>query len=295
VIWAGRVKRKDWGDEKAIPVIIKASWLPVERREHELDVIDKLNNVGRLQPVQLDNDVIVDPSDRGGATKTSASDDEDHAERILNEDEIRFYLSELDYEVIQAILQSLGMVHQQTPLMTFTTGQDGLQDGHARLQPGLVFTPIAIKQPEGEVITAGSSMTFWRYLGDTYQALFLASLRGVHHRDANLGNMMSCSPTDGRKFGMLIDYGNAILEGAHSSDTLEDVQDACRSANQMYRCSDLAIAMCTSQNHMDWPSELTKRDLQALKGTYRHRYVDDMESFLYCHCHLASPDRIGSC
>lgn len=240
--------------------------------------------------------MIVDPSDRGGATKTFASDDEDHAERILNEDEIRFYLSEIDQQVVQAIPQSLGMVHQQTPLTTFTTGDDGLQDGQVHPRPRLVFTSIAIKQPEGEVITAGSSITqLWRYLGDTYQALFFASLRGVHHRDANLGNIMAWSPTDERKVGMLIDYGNASIEGSRRSDTLEDVQDACRSANQMYWCSLVATAMRTLETSMNRPTELTKSDLQALKDTYRYRYVDDMESFLYCHCHLASPNRIGSC
>jgi hypothetical protein len=241
VIWYGMAKRKG-SDDKPIPIIIKASWLLVELQGHELNVVERLDG-SRDALTNQDACASLTHNEAGGDSRSvSTPDDISVRERILTTHEVQQYINELDPEVIQSIPKPLGLVMQQTPLNTFFRRDHNTPASI----PRLVFTPIALNQPQGEVIDDDTfTKQLFRYLGDTYQALFFASLHGVHHRDANLGNTMSWCPESGRRISMLIDFGNATIFGNRrntQSDSLEEVQDACRSANQMYWCHTIATA-----------------------------------------------------
>lgn len=288
VIWYGMAKRKG-SDDKPIPVIIKANWLPVELQGHELNVVERLDGSGDALTSQGACASLAQIEAGGDSNSVSTSDDISGRERVLTMHEVQGYIDGLDEEVKRSVPKPLGLVVQQTPLNTFFRRDHNTPDSI----PRLVFTPIALNQPPGEVIDdATSTKQLFRYLGDTYQALFFASLHGVHHRDANLGNTMSWCSDSGRRISMLIDFGNATILGNRrntQSDSLEEVQDACRSANQMYWCHAIATAQEDIDSYKGQSNAKSTAELQRLKDNFSHRYVDDMESFMYCHCHKVSP------
>jgi hypothetical protein len=287
VIFHGMARRR-YTKEKPVSMMLKCVWLLSDLETHELDILDKLNNPPVAFTVQDGAETLMntDESLRDGDSDRPAK----AKERCLNQAEIDAYMSIIDPEVKKAIPKACGVVEFKRKLVTLLGNPRELTGDKSKSR--LHFTCIAIEQDLLTRIDEKTSvLELWNMLGHVYQGLFYASLHGVHHRDANMGNMM-IRTVSGRKYGALLDFGNSTLSGdrwyASHPDAIEQLEDACRSANSTYWCCAVATANEIWRINRDNPGSYGKREIERLKATFQHRYIDDLESFLYCHYHYVS-------
>jgi hypothetical protein len=156
---------------------------------------------------------------------------------------------------------------------------------------------------------------------DAARCIWASTLCNVYYRDPNQGNILQY-PDDG---GMLIDFGNAVLQGVADSPIVSDedqLADAARSANAHFIClaairaGELVERLKTARRAFESeiaktsiettdPSQLSRLDetnayLIERKWTnvtkaeqnidqFRHpRFYDDLESLSYCLVHQVS-------
>jgi hypothetical protein len=167
-----------------------------------------------------------------------------------------------------------------------------------------------------------------RVMKGVFESLWYASSKGIHYRDINAGNIVWIEhPTTGEIIGYLIDYGNArYLNRNRLVPREEDVngvmllcEDDARSITVLYQCTSSVEATELSARYIE-----ESRTLETVRGLYAdlisrggagvvldepeeiatlegnlqgfiakasivsHRYIDDLESAIYCFVHQAS-------
>lgn len=158
-------------------------------------------------------------------------------------------------------------------------------------------------------------------IADVFEILWYLSCRGVHYRDLNFGNILvRIDPNSGGYVGVLIDFGNATYaaERRRLPETMDELKQAHlddgRSANAYFMClrsfnsRHLTEAVDQAEEiHQRRPKEMVPgvedligqeqlEDSERALATARanlwksslHRYIDDLESAVYCVCYLVS-------
>lgn len=140
---------------------------------------------------------------------------------------------------------------------------------------------------------------------------YYAATRNIHFRDYSEGNVLYRRLPNGKLRGFLVDYGNA----RHAHDRPDPVRqdrpdwvylclDDMRSGTDWFRClavCDMPVLLLryTSREeellrlaegdprHDRQKKLLAEAKMAVLRA--RHRYIDDLESFMYLLCYQASP------
>lgn len=141
---------------------------------------------------------------------------------------------------------------------------------------------------------------------------YYAATRGIHFRDWSDGNVLFRRLPDGKLQGFLVDYGNARHEDTRRERSCNQYPDfvyLClddmRSGTDWFRSlADIdtygsllcytAIARKTGKrglDHADIAERLLEQKARLLRS--RHRYIDDLESFMWLLCYQVRPNLRG--
>lgn len=182
----------------------------------------------------------------------------------------------------------------------------------ARPEPFPVILSIIIMKGRPAIVLSSISRLTTRQLIrifiDVVKILQYVSCHGVHYRDLNLGNIMVVPTyTSSNELiyrGVLVDFGNAVYAGTRrlAATSIEAQAAACdddgRSANAYFmssnahQCQQLAEAYQKAKNDLaetdkavkDYARRkgVAKAASKKLKNHRLHRYIDDLESLIYC-------------
>jgi hypothetical protein len=238
-----------------VSVILKSAWLPPRLVHYELKMLHRMNETS-TSPLLAANDPIVPPLIRS------------------------------------SVPIPVGMVDLPNSTIPWVTNER-LCLGDEFSEKTLEFSVFAMQGPVGRRVDADIDNLSLRdvsaiYLG-AMQALFLASSHNVHFRDLNLGNIVSARSPSGELYGFLIDYGNSRyknerkdpLRDQTSSEIKNLCQDDRRSGNTTFLCTSVAKAVQQFDAYKGF-EQYFQDEIPAGLRNAPHRYIDDLESILYC-------------
>lgn len=279
------------GEEKDL--VIKLSYLPEDRRHHEQRV---LRHIRKFAFEKL----LKEGQDESSDLPISPEDAEELRRGYFR---LPRYVGTVDFSNYAA----------------GTIAHTNLQTGRAET---LYLSGLVTEGRAGKVLAYDASVNHTiDVYADAARCIWASTLCNVYYRDPNQGNIWQ-HPDDG---GMLIDFGNALLQDVPDSPIVSDedqLADAARSANAYFIClaairaGELVERLKTARRAFETeivktsiettdPSQLSRLDetnayLIGRKRTnvtkaeqnidqFRHpRFYDDLESLSYCLVHQVS-------
>jgi serine/threonine protein kinase len=307
-VWARFITEPN--DSWGISVLCKASWMSTGRQQfaHELEIL-------RLLQDPLSQHVFPEIEDKGVFRRTDLMREIPQWQEVASNLPKPYGLVDLSEEPDYIVRPNIGATKplernqdQSEPRDTVALSALLLESRPAN--PLAVIQDLSMKQ-------------FLRIYIDVAKALWYLACEGIHHRDVTHDNIMARlveEPGQSPRYaGVLIDFGSAIYSGerrdvdpVRSTDAYikAGIDDGFAGSTFMisiaahkHRCYDRTrdlrtIEECTNADgtivvpegsaDKRWREKVVSYARKRLVQDRLHRFIDDLESLLYCMCSQVS-------